>query len=285
MISTAKGRMKELSLYAKAATSDDMKAWSGLSDDQRRDAKNGRAWRAEELRLKNHDDLHKLWYVFLKEKNKLKSDFLMCKQLGQVFFGRNDHKKVKLSMARLLTVVNERKRLRSQYRIHLEDEYIRKIKEREFNEFLANRDRMAASGVKNIPLTDAEVVQKLKSKEKERMEKFATAREQITKNSKEGAAAPMLGDEDLDFVAQTKVELSQRDILKMYVGNWAKLDLRQRRKVMGYVQAQRSKHAKQIFLKELSAIGRKMDRQTKNQNQEALVAKSRIKGKKDPLKL
>ena len=33
------------------------------------------------------------------------------------------------------------------------------------------------------------------------MEKFATAREQITKNSKEGAAAPMLGDEDLDFVA------------------------------------------------------------------------------------
>ncbi len=117
------------------------------------------------------------------------------------------------------------------------------------------------------------------------MEKFASAREQITKNSKEGAAAPMLGDEDLDFVAQTKVELSQRDILKMYVGNWAKLDLRQRRKVMGYVQAQRSKHAKQIFLKELSAIGRKMDRQTKNQNQEALVAKSRIKGKKDPLKL
>jgi hypothetical protein len=44
-------------------------------------------------------------------------------------------------MARLLTVVNERKRLRAQFRIHLEDEYIRKIKEREFNEFLANRDK------------------------------------------------------------------------------------------------------------------------------------------------
>jgi hypothetical protein len=47
----------------------------------------------------------------------------------------------------------------------------------------------------------------------------------------------MLEDTDLDFLAQTKVKLSQRDILKMYVGNWAQLDLRQRRKVMGYVQA------------------------------------------------
>lgn len=45
----------------------------------------------------------------------------------------------------------------------------------------------------------------------------------------------------------------------MYVGNWASLDLRQRRKVMAYVQAQRSKHAKEIFLKELSALGRKME--------------------------
>ena len=67
---------------------------------------------------------------------------------------------------------------------------------------------------------------------------------------------------DLDFVAQTQTKLSQRDILKMYVGNWAQLDLRQRRKVMGHVQAQRAKHAKQIFLKELSGIGRKMEKQS-----------------------
>jgi len=66
-------------------------------------------------------------------------------------------------MARLLTVVNERKRLRAQYRIHLEDDYIKKIKEREFNEFLARRDRMAAAGEKNLPLTDSEVSMKLKS--------------------------------------------------------------------------------------------------------------------------
>ena len=52
-------------------------------------------------------------------------------------------KKVNLSMKRLLTIVNERKRLRSLYRMHLEDEYIKKVKEREFNEFLAQREVMA----------------------------------------------------------------------------------------------------------------------------------------------
>jgi hypothetical protein len=50
----------------------------------------------------------------------------------------------------------------------------------------------------------------------------------------------------------------------MYVGNWASLDLKQRRKVMGFVQAQRSKHAKEIFLKELSALGRKLEQESKD---------------------
>lgn len=67
----------------------------------------------------------------------------------------------------------------------------------------------------------------------------------------------------------------------MYVGNWSNLDLKQRRKVMAYVQSQRSKHAKEIFLKELSALGRKMQQQ----GPDVLVQDSRIKGKKDPLKL
>ena len=57
--------------------------------------------------------------------------------------------KVRLSMARLLTVVNERKRLRSQYRMHLEDEYIKQQKAKEQEEMLAERERQTELGIKN----------------------------------------------------------------------------------------------------------------------------------------
>jgi hypothetical protein len=43
----------------------------------------------------------------------------------------------------------------------------------------------------------------------------------------------------------------------MHVENHDELNLKQRRKVLGHIQAQRSKHAKQVFLKELAAIGSK----------------------------
>lgn len=49
---------------------------------------------------------------------------------------------------------------------------------------------------------------------------------------------------------------------------------------MGHINAQRAMHAKEVFLKELSALGRKLGKQ-----QEALVPQSRIKNKKDPIKL
>tara|TARA_B110000285_G_scaffold227355_1_gene288549 strand:+ start:954 stop:1265 length:312 start_codon:yes stop_codon:yes gene_type:complete len=99
--------------------------------DERARTQTGRAWRAEELRLKSHDDLHKLWFVLLQEKNKLKSDQLMSIQLRQRFYGLDNFYKVRKSMARLLTVVNERKKLRNEYRRVLEDEYIQAKKAEE----------------------------------------------------------------------------------------------------------------------------------------------------------
>jgi hypothetical protein len=46
-----------------------------------------------------------------------------------MFSGHNDLVKVRQSMSRLLTVVNERKKIRNEYRKNLEDEYIKKMKD------------------------------------------------------------------------------------------------------------------------------------------------------------
>ena len=65
----------------------DLRVFSEYLAEDRKKEYVGRAWRAEELRLKSKEDLHKLWYVLLIEKNKLKSDELMAIQMGQVFYG------------------------------------------------------------------------------------------------------------------------------------------------------------------------------------------------------
>ena len=58
-------------------TAKDLRVLTEFMADDRKRPQIGRAWRPEELRLKSHDDLHKLWYVLLMEKNKLKSDMLL----------------------------------------------------------------------------------------------------------------------------------------------------------------------------------------------------------------
>ena len=120
----AKGVREEYYPKNPASTQSQLNLFSQFMSQDAREDVIGRAWKAEELRLKSHSDLHKLWYVLLQEKNKLKSDLILSIQLGQVFYGDDHLVKVRLSMARLLTVVNERKKLRSLYRQRLEDEYI-----------------------------------------------------------------------------------------------------------------------------------------------------------------
>jgi hypothetical protein len=63
-----------------------------------------------------------------------------------MFYGHDRLVKVNLSMARLLTIVNERKKLRAEYRHILEDRYIAKKKEEEQAQLEEERARLMEEG-------------------------------------------------------------------------------------------------------------------------------------------
>ncbi|KAJ2092630.1 54S ribosomal protein L4 mitochondrial [Coemansia sp. RSA 986] len=72
----------------------------------------GRAWAASELRQKSWEDLHRLWYLVLKERNVLASQTEEANRLGihsEVFTNKSRIIKCKKSMARIKTVLNERR--------------------------------------------------------------------------------------------------------------------------------------------------------------------------------
>ncbi|KTW30010.1 mitochondrial 54S ribosomal protein YmL4 [Pneumocystis jirovecii RU7] len=75
------------------------------------DMKHGRAWMASELRLKSFEDLHRLWYLCLKERNIIATQKHERRRL-RIFTGIEESMKrdrqVRLTMARLKFVLNER---------------------------------------------------------------------------------------------------------------------------------------------------------------------------------
>lgn len=88
----------------------------------------GRAWRAIELRLKSNEDLHRLWYVCLKEKNLLLADKALHDRHNREFKAKNRLIKLELTMKRIRTVTKERQIVRDNYRKQLEEEYVEKKK-------------------------------------------------------------------------------------------------------------------------------------------------------------
>lgn len=56
----------------------------------------GRSWRADELRVKSFEDLHKLWFVLIKELNLLFTQKHEARRLGQRWFGHHRIAKVLL---------------------------------------------------------------------------------------------------------------------------------------------------------------------------------------------
>ncbi|KZV52116.1 hypothetical protein F511_07071 [Dorcoceras hygrometricum] len=68
----------------------------------------GRSWKASELRLKSWDDLNKLWYVLLKEKNMLMTQRQMLHAQNLRFPNPERIPKVRKSMCRIKHVLTER---------------------------------------------------------------------------------------------------------------------------------------------------------------------------------
>jgi large subunit ribosomal protein L47 len=81
---------------------DDKKNW-GESN-----VKVGRAWRVDDLRIKSNTDLHKLWFVLLKERNMLLTMEHEAKRCLELFPNPERIDKVEESMTNLEAVVRER---------------------------------------------------------------------------------------------------------------------------------------------------------------------------------
>ena len=64
---------------------------------------------------------------------------------------------------------------------------------------------------------------------------------------------------DINFLAKSSQKMKQREILSTHVKNWKELDLKNRRKVVSHIQAKRAMHAKEVFLKELAAVGKTLN--------------------------
>ncbi|KAK4292952.1 hypothetical protein Pmani_034316 [Petrolisthes manimaculis] len=83
---------------------DDKKNWG------EQEVKVGRSWKKDELRIKSNDDLHKLWFVLLKERNMLLTMEHDAKQEYRLFPNPERIDKVEDSMKNLEDVVVERNR-------------------------------------------------------------------------------------------------------------------------------------------------------------------------------
>ncbi|XP_059353285.1 uncharacterized protein LOC130701782 [Daphnia carinata] len=72
------------------------------------EVKSGRSWTLDELRIKSNVDLHKLWYVLLKERNMLLTMEYNCREACHLFPSPERIDKIQDSMTRLEQVIHER---------------------------------------------------------------------------------------------------------------------------------------------------------------------------------
>ena len=189
-------------------------------------------------------------------------------------------------MARLLTVINERKKICEEYRKSLEDEYVnkqRKTYDEKLAELQKKKDaepevpeitrklihakyRDLKRGVDNVEyIKEALLIEKnknelkqtLKEKYDYKKKKIAKIDEKIDENQKDQVIQQFKSGIHQQINEQN-YKISQEEVLRSHIKNWKMLNLKQRRIVLGYLNARRAKDAKSEFLKELNLLGQKI---------------------------
>lgn len=255
----------------------------------------GRAWHLDELRIKSNDDLHKLWYVLLREKNSIMSDSVFYRRLTGNELNENRILAVEKSMAKLKQVLCERKKVREAYKEHLETEYVQKkqqelqhqYKKQVQEESLAPKISFSLLRAKYQALLNKEdtlkYIEEIHEKELKQEKMKLALREKYDYRTKRVVDPSRLSEDakkDLDTsqtilafknqienqLKQNSTRISQEEILRSHVKNWKQLDLKQRRVVLGYLNAIRARDAKKSFLSELNLLSQKIAFENKNLN-------------------
>ncbi|CAK75506.1 unnamed protein product (macronuclear) [Paramecium tetraurelia] len=251
--------------------------------DTKQQVSQGRSWKVEELRLKSTEDLTKLWYVMLKEKNLLLSDGIFFKKVVGVKGRMGKLVQLKISMARLKTVVQERDRIRQKYRKQLEDEYVKQKTE----QYLAQQQEISKSEIEVPEITpnllrakvrdlklgkdDVSYIEEaLRIRHKKEdykqylREKYDYKNKPIVKlgeNLPEGKTEDQVIRQFKSSVQEqieTAKPIPQDEILRSHVKNWFMLGPKQKRVIVNFLQARRARESKSLFLRELDLLGQKI---------------------------
>jgi len=254
------------------------------ADEQGKKVSTGRSWNVDELRLKSDDDLHKLWYVLLKEKNLITSDNLLKRKISGEIGPQGQMGKVRVSMARIKTVLHERKRVRDEYRHHLEEQYVqtqRQEYEKQVKEVEAKNEKEPyvpkltfdllrakysdlKRGVDNLDYIKRTVEFDTKKKELkaylDEKYNYKTKKELATQEAQGGEKKSEQGFQSgiIEQLNSGNYKITQEEVLRSHIKNWKMLDLKQRRVVLGALNARRARDAKSEFLKELNLLGQKI---------------------------
>ena len=189
-------------------------------------------------------------------------------------------------MARLLTVINERKKVCDDYRRSLEEEYIKKKREEyekileeqrkqkelepEVPEITFNLLRAKYHDLKRgIDNTDyiqqaVDIAKNKRDHKKYLDEKYDYKNKRVVKGEVTDAEKAdnnvILGFKSgiLEQLNSGNYKLSQDEILRSHVRNWKMLDLKQKRKLLGQINARRARDARGEFMKELNLLGQKI---------------------------